>query len=198
MNTSVKYRQILPLANIVLFAALLAVGYMGTANRGTVSESLEIAHSAQSEGWQPTYLERPTPLTHLFAWALNFPAMLFATPFGLLARGATAQWLVNGIGAVYLLVQWYVVGLWLDRRHNGSRPVRSSIALAVIRWTALLFAAGTFVLVVGLVVARVALHELPETVCTLPMLFWPGFLAYAARWEIAHSRASAQTHSALA
>lgn len=190
------YRRILPLANIVLFAILIAVGYLGTAPRS--NETLEFGHSAQAEGWQPTYLERPAPLTHLFAWSLNFPAMLFATPFGLLTRGAASQWLVNGIGAMYLLVQWFMVGLWLDRRRDRSQPVRASTAFTAIRWTALLLAVGAFLVVIALIAVRIAVHDIPETFCTLPMLFWPGFLAYAALWEIAQARLAAQTRSAAA
>jgi hypothetical protein len=186
------YRRILPLANLLLFAVLISIGYLGSSNQNKIPQDFEIAHSSQAEGWQPTYIQRPTPLTHLFAWSLNFPAMLFASPFGLLAKGHLSDVIVNSIGALYLLVLWYVVGLWLDRRSDTSRILRKTPILQAIRWTAFLVSSVAFILVVALVIARMMLREFPETICTLPMLFWPVFLAYAARWEIVRARYSVQ------
>lgn len=164
----------------------------------TIQPGVEIAHSAQSEGWQPTYMERATPLSHLFVWSLNFPAMLFATPFGFLAKGWHADLLVNVIAAIYLVILWFVVGLWLDRRNAPGRSIRRTPILHTIRWAALVVSSAAFLLIVALIVARMTLHQFAETACTVPMLFWPLFLAYAARWEITHSVDSAHAKAALA
>lgn len=182
------YRRLLPLANIVLFAILISIGYMGSSYRNATQQDLELAHASQAEGWHPSYIQNPTPLSHLFAWSLNFPAMLFAAPFGFLAKGWRSDLLVNCIAAAYLVVLWYIAGLWLDRRRDSGQIIRRSPALQAIRWTALLVSSAALLLVVALVIARMMLREFPETICTLPMLFWPLFLAYAARWEIVHSR----------
>jgi hypothetical protein len=176
----------------MLFTALISIGYMGSSNQSKIPQDFEIAHSSQAEGWQPTYIQRPTPLTHLFAWSLNFPAMLFASPFGFLGKGHVSDVIVNGVGAVYLLVLWYVVGLWLDRRADTTRVLRTTPVLQAIRWSALLVSSAAFLLVVALLIVRMMFREFPETICTLPMLFWPLFLAYAARWEIVRARHSLQ------
>jgi len=198
MIARLGYCRLLPLANILLFAILISVGYFGSNSSNAIGPGVEIAHSAQSEGWQPTYLERPTPLTHLFAWSLNFPAMLFATPFGFLAKGWHADLLVNVVTALYLVILWFVVGLWLDRHDSPGRTIRRTPMLHTIRWTALVVSSAAFLLVTAVIVARLMLHQFAETACTIPMLFWPFFLAYAARWEITHSNGSAQTKAAVA
>ncbi len=198
MIARLGYRRLLPTANILLFAILLSIGYVGNRSADAYQQGLEIAHSAQAEGWQPTYIERPTPLTHLFAWSLNFPAMLFATPFGLLAKGWRAELLINGIAAVYLLVLWFIVGLWWDHRRDPSRPVHKTRPLQIVRWIAFVVASAAFLLVVAVIIARIMLHQYPETVCTVPMLFWPLFLAYAALWEIRRSRSLEQAKAAVA
>lgn len=198
MIARLGYRRILPLANILLFAILILVGNAATNHSNSTEQGTEIAHSAKAEGWQPTYIERPTPLTHLFAWSLNFPAMLFATPFGFLAKGWRADLLVNVIAALYLLILWFVVGLWLDRRDDPGRLIRRTTTLHAIRWTALVISSAAFLLIVALMVARMMLHQIAESICTIPMLFWPFFLAYAAQWEIRHSRNPAETKAALA
>ncbi len=192
------YRRLLPLANILLFAILIGVGYVGTSTDASQQQGLEMAHSAQQEGWQPTYIERAPPLTHLLAWSLNFPAMLFATPFAFLAKGWRADLVVNLIAAVYLFVLWLVVGLWLDRRSDPRRRKRNTPALQTIRWSALVLSCAALVLVLALIVVRVMLHQKPEALCTIPMLFWPFFLAYAARWEIVHSRVPVDTPALVA
>ena len=198
MIARLGYRRLLPLANILLFAILISVGYWGSHSATAVEPGVEIAHSAQSEGWQPTYLDRPTPLSHLFVWSLNFPAMLFATPFGFFAKGWHADLLVTVIGAAYLGILWFVVGLWLDRRNVPGRTIRRTPILHTIRWTALVVSTAAFLLVTAVIVARLLLHQFAETVCTIPMLFWPLFLAYAARWEITHSADSGHTKVAVA
>ena len=198
MIARLGYRRLLPIANVVLFAVLLSIGYMGSSYRSTMQQGFQLAEAAKAEGWQPTYIERPTPFTHLIAWSLNFPAMLFATPFGFLAKGWRSDLLVNGIAAVYLVVLWYIVGLWLDRRKDSSRIIRRSTPLQAIRWAALVVSSVAFLTIVALVISRMMLHQFAETVCTIPMLFWPFFLAYAARWEIAHAQKSTETSAAVA
>jgi hypothetical protein len=124
--------------------------------------------------------------------------MLFATPFGFLAKGWHADLLVNGVAALYLVMLWFAVGLWLDRRDAPGRAIRRTPMLHTIRWIALVVSAAAFLLVTAVIVARLMLHQFAESVCTIPMLFWPFFLAYAAHWEITHSNGSAQTKAALA
>ena len=198
MIARLGYRRLLPIANLLLFALLLSIGYMGDSYRNEMQQGMRLAEAAKAEGWQPTYIERPTPFTHLIAWSLNFPAMLFATPFGLLAKGWKSDAVVNGIAAIYLIVLWFVVGLWLDRRKDPSRVIRRSAPLQSIRWTALVVSSIGFLMIVALVISRIVLHQFTETICTIPMLFWPFFLAYASRWEIKHAQKPEQTSVAVA
>lgn len=192
------YRRILPAANVLLFALLLAIGYVGRQDTSTMQQGLDLARTAKSEGAEITYVERATPLTHLIAWSWNFPAMLFATPFGLLVKGRHGDLIVNAIAAVYLMIMWYIVGLWLDRRKDPDRVARRAPVFQAVRWIGFGIAVLTFFVVGTIVVMRVLLHQFAEGACTLPILFWPVFLAYAARWEIAHSRATVHETAHLA
>jgi hypothetical protein len=190
------YRRILPAANIVLFAILLTIGYVGRPDTSVMQQGLDLARTAKSEGTEIMYVERPTPLTHLVAWSWNFPAMLFATPFGLLAKGPNADFVVNGIAAVYLVVMWYIVGLWLDHRRDRTRFTSNTPWLQRMRWTAFGISVLALFVVGVIVVMRTVLHQYAEAACTLPILFWPLFLAYAARWEIVHSRTATASAAA--
>lgn len=183
------YRRILPAANVVLFALLLTIGYIGREDTSTMQQGLDLARTAKSEGAEITYVERATPLTHLIAWSWNFPAMLFATPFGLLVKDRHGDLIVNAIAAVYLMVMWFIVGLWLDRRKNPDRVARRAPVFQAVRWAGFGIAVLTFFVVGAIVVMRLLLRQFTEAACTLPILFWPVFLAYAARWEIVHSGA---------
>ena len=197
MLTRYGYRGLLPVGNIVLFAILLTIGYVGRQDTSIMQQGVDLARTAQTEGTEITYLERPTPLTHLIAWSWNFPAMLFATPFGLLAKGRDGDLIVNGIAAVYLMIMWYVVGLWLDHRSDPDRATKRTPGLQAVRWSGFAISVLAFLAVGAIVAVRLVLHQYMEALCTTPILFWPVFLAYAARWEIVHSR-GAEANSAAA
>lgn len=187
------YRWLLPFGNLVLFVALIFAGYAIQSSNPEVEGN--IAHPAEVEpSLQPTLLERPRPLPHLLAEAIDFPAVLFAMPFQHLAEGRAGEIVKYSVAALYLVFLWYMVGIWLDQR--SQRTVHSTPLLSGLRWSALA-ASGLWLVLMLMLIFRAIPKRLgpgviPEQICSLPALFWPLFLAYAAAWEIKHAKPATQ------
>jgi hypothetical protein len=176
-------RRILPVANLFLYVALVGYGDLALLQNVRLTGDLA-AQNSEEMRWDPVYIDRPMPLGHVLASAINYPAVLFAVPFGLLAKGWRAELIVDAAAAVYVLPLWYAVGSWIDQRKSAR--VKSGRVLAILRWLILTTAALTALGMVGLF--GLALHRYPEawpnTILSLPSFFWPVFLAHVAWWEL--------------
>ena len=178
------YRRVLPLTNLVLYLALVGAADWGLLEQVQLYKDVDASRTAQGEtGWDPVYIVAPIPMTKILAEAINFPAVLFATPFGALQKGWRAELLVDSIAAIYLLPLWYAVGRWQDRQ---SILVRRSRVLTLIRKFILVFAGLATAGIAGLFVIGVARYPnaWPNFLLALPIFFWPLFLGYVARWEL--------------
>ncbi len=183
------YRRVLPLTNLVLYLALVGVADWGLLEQVQLYKDVDASRTAQGEtGWDPVYVDAPIPMIKILAEAINFPAVLFATPFGALQKGWRAELLVDSIAAIYLLPLWYAVGRWQDRQ---SIVVRSSRVLTLIRKFILVFAGLATAGIAGLFVIGVVRYPnaWPNFLLALPIFFWPLFLGYVARWELRAEKA---------
>ncbi len=122
-----KWRVILPIANLLLTVCLLAVGHYQ--QRSVSSEWHETTGAGE---WTPAPEAHLTPGTQI-AYAINFPALLAASP--LKTAGRTV---VIGTFFCVLLILWYIVGRILDSR--APRPAHRSMALVVGSMVGLLVA----------------------------------------------------------
>lgn len=193
MHGRIGYRHILPIANFVLFVTLISIGYTGLFKSVRAFHEIQqtISGSAAMEGsWDPLYFDSPRPYTHVFAEAMNYPAMLLAIPFGLVASGWRSDIAVHIAAAVFLLVLWYGVGLWFDRRRNPASPRPATPMIHGLRWLAVFVSGLGCVALLVLFVAKgpaaVRTGDWLELLLSVPVLFWPAFTAYAS-WREVHS-----------
>ncbi len=200
MLQRIGYRRLLPAVNFVLFVVLIAFGYTDILRTINTFHDVQetIGKSAGLEGsWDPVFIDRPEPLTHVFADSLNFPAVLLALPFGHLSQGWRASVIVHSVAAVYVLLLWYALGLWLDKRHRPEKaPLRRSLSL--VRW-AILVLASCAIIAMGAIFSAMLLRpdfDLAQQICSLPAFFWPMFLVYASWWEVRNSRVQLKTAGA--
>jgi Transposase domain (DUF772) len=153
-----RWRIILPIGNLLVALALLIAGQYQFRH----VSSAHVAPTTAGE-WTPTTQPHLAPATQI-AYAINFPALLFATPFKALGRTAIARWVfLCAVGLV-----WYFVGRILDS--ELLRRKRKSIAIAAISLT------GLLVSVLGIWFAWRALgadYRIPP----LGALLWSGALA---------------------
>ena len=178
------YRHVLPIINLLLYLALVGAADWELLQQVQLYKDVDASRTAQGEtGWDPVYIDAPIPMTKILAETINFPAVLFATPFGALQKGWRAELLVDSIAAVYLLPLWYAVGRWKDRQ---SIFVRSSLVLTLIRKFILLVAGLATAGIAGLFVIGLVRYPnaWPNFLLALPIFFWPLFLGYVARWEL--------------
>lgn len=183
-------RRILPIVNLLLYLVLVGVADSDLVRQAELYKDVNESRIDQGEtGWDPVYIDAPIPMTKVLAESINFPAVLFALPFGALQKGWRAELLVDSIAAIYLLPLWYAVGRWLDRR---STAVNSGKVLTLIRKLILFVAGLTLVGIAGLFM--IGLARYPDAwlhlVLALPVFFWPVFLAYVARWELRAAKAN--------
>ena len=184
MLRRVGYRRALPVINLLLYLGFVGVADWNLLQQARLYQYVGASRTTANEtAWDPVYIDTPVPMPKILAESINFPAVLFALPFGALQRGWRAELLVDSITALYLLPLWYAVGRWLDSR---SRVASSGRALTLIR-KLILWAAGlTIVAMAGLFV--IGLVRYPNAwlnmLLALPVLFWPALLAYIARREL--------------
>jgi hypothetical protein len=184
------YRKFLPIANFLLYVALVGSYDWALVQQVRLFDQVAGANASLDGGsWTPEFIDRPRPILKVLVDAINFPAVIFATPFGALNRGWRAELIVDFVAALYLLPLWYAVGRWFDRRAivKGGRAL--TIARQVIFMLAVLSALG----ILGLFV--LGLTRYPDAWADLlfstPIFFWPVFLAYVARWELRAAKTNA-------
>jgi hypothetical protein len=185
MLRRIGYRRVLPIANLLLYLALVGYGDWGLLQNVRLFRDIDATRISHGEtAWDPIYIDRPTPLPKVLASSINFPAVLFALPFGAFRHGWRAELLEDVIAAFYLLLLWYAVGRWID--FHASTRVRDGHVLAILRRTSVGLAslAGIGILLWLLVGLTRFPSEWPNIALSLPALFWPTFLAYVARWEL--------------
>jgi hypothetical protein len=178
------YRRVLPIANLLLYLTLVGYGDWTLLQNVALSRDVAATQSSEDTSWDPVYIDRPMPLAHVLASSISYPAVLFAIPFGLLEKGWRGDLIVDAVAAIYLIPLWYTVGRWIDRR--TIEDVKSRKVLAFFRWTILVLACLTGLGMTGVYV--IALKRYPEAwpdiILSLPIFFWPAFLAYVALWEL--------------
>lgn len=116
-----KWQVILPIGNLLLAACLLAVGHYQ--QQSVPSEWHETASGGE---WTPGREAHLTPGAQV-AYAINFPALLAASPLKSAGRA-----MVLGAFFCVLLILWYVVGRALDSRapraaHRSKAKVAASM-----------------------------------------------------------------------
>jgi hypothetical protein len=184
MLRRIGYRRALPILNLLLYLSLVGAADWDLVQQARLYQDVGASRTTDDRtAWDPVYIDTPDPLPKILAESINFPAVLFALPFGALQRGWRAELLVDSITAFYLLLLWYAVGRWLDRR---STVVSSGRALTLIRKLILWIAGLTIVAIAGLF--AIGLVRYPKAwlnlLLALPVLFWPALLAYVARREL--------------
>ena len=178
------YRRVLPLINLVVYLALVGAADRDVLQQVQLYKDVDASRTAQGEtGWDPVYIDAPIPMTKVLAESINFPAVLFALPFGSIQKGWRGELLVDSIAAIYVLPLWYAVGRWIDRRSNAVSSVK---VLTLIRKSILYIAVFTTVAIAGLFVVGIVRYPnaWASFLFALPVLFWPALLAYVARWEL--------------
>jgi hypothetical protein len=186
------YRRILPLANLLLYLALVGYGDWGLVQRVRLYREMDATRVSMGEApWNPVYIDAPTPLPKALAVSVNFPAVLFAAPFELLAEGWRSELIVDAVAAVYVLLLWYSVGRWMDVRTKAA--VKAGRVLTIFRQTMLVLACLAALGMAGLFVVSITRYPeaWPHLVLALPIVFWPAFLAYVARWELRSAKGRA-------
>ena len=184
MLRRVGYRRVLPVLNLLLYLALVGAADWNLLRQARLYQDVGASRSTDAETvWDPVYIDTPIPMPKTLAESINFPAVLFALPFGALQRGWRAELLVDSITALYLLPLWYALGRWLDRR---STIVSSGRALTLIRKLILWVAVLAIVAIIGLFTLGLARYPNSwlNLLLALPVLFWPALLAYIARREL--------------
>ena len=190
MLRRVGYRRALPILNLLLYLALVGAADWNLLQQARLYQEVGASRSTDSEtAWDPVYIDTPIPMPKILAESINFPAVLFALPFGALQRGWRAELLVDSVTALYLLPLWYAVGRWLDRR---STVVSSGRALTLIRKLILWVAVLAIVAIIGLFTLGLARYPNSwlNLLLALPVLFWPTLLAYIARQELRAAKES--------
>lgn len=115
-----RWRIVLPIVNLVVAASLLLVGNYQQRN---VSPERS-ATTATGGEWTPAGEAHLSPGTQV-AYAINFPALLVASPLHTVNRTAVIVGFL-----VALLIVWYVVGRVLDS--GIPRPGHKSMAIAAV------------------------------------------------------------------
>lgn len=113
-----RWRIILPIVNLVVAVSLLLVGHYQQRN---VSPERSAATATGGE-WTPAGEAHLSSGTQV-AYAINFPALLVASPLHTVNRTAVIVGFL-----VALLIVWYIVGRVLDT--GIPRPSHKSMAIA--------------------------------------------------------------------
>ncbi len=199
MPARVRYSRFLPILNLLLYLALVVPGDVQLLR--TVRLYRDIAATNTTEGsWNPVYIDRPESLGEVAASAINFPAALLAIPFGLMAEGWRSTLIVHGVTACYLLLLWYVMGRWIDQRLIARVPVRAVPLLDSFRRIILVMSGLVMLAFLGLFGLGLARYPQlwPRFLMSLPILFWPAFLVFVARWELTHVATAEHVASGVA
>lgn len=190
MSRRLGYRRILPLANLLLFLALVGFGDWDLIQTIRLYHQVSAEASQADAVWDPIYIDRAIPLSKALAYSIDFPAAVFAFPFSHIQKGWRAELLMDAVTAVYLLPLWFAVGRWFDFRDvNKIRRGTTWIALRKTTFVLACFAGVGILLVLVTGLAR-RTGEWPTFLLSLPALFWPAFLAYVARWELKAAKAA--------
>jgi hypothetical protein len=115
-----RWRVILPIVNLALAVCLLVIGHYQHR-----SIPFEWNTSGTQSAWAPGHQGQLVPATQV-AYAINFPALLFARPFKPVDRL---------VFLCALVIVWYVIGRLLD---SGPHPRRKSTAIAALSLMGLL------------------------------------------------------------
>ena len=143
------YRRILPIANIILFIALVTIGAMQV-NHSLGLRFRQVAYQEElPEGHpQATFV---MPLAWTVAIAINVPAtMLGALLAEIFQVGSNLAGLLCSMP--FVLVLWNIVGRWLDRQLNILPRRVPSSATRIACWIGILLSA--VLLAVGLMAFR--------------------------------------------
>jgi len=190
MLRRLRYRRLLPIANFLLYVALVGSYDWALVQRAKLFDQIAAANaSLDGAPWTPEFIDRPRPILKVLVDAINFPAVLFATPFAALKRGWRAELIVDFVAALYLLPLWYAVGRWFDRR----AIVKGGRALTITRQVIFLLAGLSALGILGLFILGLARYPdaWADLLFSTPVFFWPVFLAYVARWELRAAKTNA-------
>jgi hypothetical protein len=146
MLRSLGFRRILPIANIILFIALVTIGAIQVNH----SFGPRFQQTAYQEGELPEGHPQATfvmPLAWTIAIAINVPAtMLGALCAEIFHSGSNMSGLLCSLP--FVLVLWNLVGRWLDRQLNILPRRVPSNATRIACWIGILLSA--VLLAVGL------------------------------------------------
>jgi len=164
------FRRILPIANIILFIALVTIG------------AIQVGHSFGPRVRQTAYQEEGElpeghpqamfvmPLAWTLAIAINVPATMLGALF------AEIFHLGSNLGALlcsmpFVLLLWYAVGHWLDHQLNILPRCKPGNAIRIACWIGILLSA--VLLAVGLMAfkSHAALNA-DVVALALGWLFW--------------------------
>jgi hypothetical protein len=86
--------------------------------------------------FNPEHINRPLPTALKAAVALNLPAMLGSVPLFFLVHTSKQEFWASLAASLSVGIQWYVVGLWVDRQLGFVPRPRSSHSdiYNVLRW----------------------------------------------------------------
>jgi hypothetical protein len=142
------WRKVFPLAQLAAYMLLVWYGcwYPPTWQRWFQTGP---SQSSESAGFYPTWIDGIEPVPEQFAAGLNFPAVAVAAlslvPFDdYLRTGASRDFAMHVLTALYIPLLWFLIGKRVDRR-GRMKPASFSKrrkALAVVALAGLLLAAS--------------------------------------------------------
>ena len=144
----VAWRKVLPLAQLAAYLLLVWTGcwYRPTWERWFQARP---SHSSESAGFYPTWIDGIEPVPEQLAAGLNLPAVAVAAlslvPFdGYLRTGASRDFAMHVLTAIYTPVLWFLIGRRIDGRRTTKAVSlsRRRRGVAVVALAGLLLAAS--------------------------------------------------------
>lgn len=148
-------RRILPIVQFALYGMLVGPDsiYLYEVLAENTNPTWEIVALQEGVPFRPTHIDRRIPTGVAFSTTLNFPAVVFGAvvviPFR--PKGTKAELAHRLATAPFVVFQWYVVGLWIDRRLGfvSAKP-RAFSKPRLVLWWALYFVSIILLGVLGL------------------------------------------------
>lgn len=116
-----RFRYILPIANVIL-ASWIFLGQKAIA-------AIERDSSTQATQWDLRAADGPPPISQEILAAIDFPALVLVVvplvvvssvwgddAFSGLENWNWSAYALLGFAGICIVLQWYVVGMWIDRR----------------------------------------------------------------------------------